>query len=614
MFSTNSPKFNKVTSSTSGADASGKLKLRRCGPYTVPWSVRRRWLRHIKQHALFFQWVAAIAARHANSSYLIHKWGVPLMVSDASESGFGSFVSGPSHITPLSQIEEDDGDEIVKLLTNLPGVKVEDVLGTRQLFAQTAADPSNLPWMPSLLWPAHPPLPTVSRWWTPSLCTTMTAAMASDRATYPKGYGPQRMSGTSMKVAIFESTASLERRIIYPAGSDGNHKNQDVKQIASIPIELEQQIAAVENYSAVLPSRPFRQELENFPQEYSLCETAVEVISAWEGGGVKESIDGFRNSISSSPLRWRPKAIIDVGGGNGTMPWLAGHRMGTAHVINIERFVTPNNIGFDGGRRSDKDDDDAESNRNEELREVTQCGGLPIEIPHTGCLLRQLGYFPKSSLHNVGNMIVSDTKDSDSAGCDCCPTESDSPVRWCEYGPNRWSPRVLPYYRVVHKDIREVNWRSDVRFHDRDCIVMTKHLCGAGVDHLLRQMELQQFYPKYLFINSCCHMKSSFAEYINRRYLEESMCISSQEVYQCVSSRTSWLHQWDTADPKEVQLAEGLKWQERVGKCIEGLMDLGRVKWLRERGYSACIVEHVPSTVTPRNKLLIARRHDGLLV
>ena len=787
-------------------------KMRRIGNITVPWAVRRRWLRHIKHHSLFLQWVAFLARRHHRVTdpaaahvagvpatagtvgcakrspfavaceRIVNEWGVPFMVdtsdcaktvSSPSSCGprdyplstaaeVGRFVEGPCHINPFVALDEAKGDEappsctantttesaaaatksaaiatepaiaitsgdgiLVDLLTGLPNARAVNVYGTRQLYGA----PRDLPWMPSYMSSScssavadrdgdgaarsgggsgarndcYGYVPTASLWYSESFCEgALTAAIAADKRAYAgeKGYGPQVPAG--------QPFAEVVRAYHVKRAADcGSNSAADTVISASsisppadtMALFAEQQERAIAAFSVVLPSRPLRQELENFPQEHSLAETAFEVIAAWEGGGAlpiaararRATIanvmagtadgtsqraaaaaptsaaasgggdDGFRNSVSHSPLRWRPDVIIDVGGGNGCMPWAAGHRfgLGTTNVVNIERYVTANNIGFDGGMgppdvRQHHPNGKLTAFGGSTVREVATmdavaggegAGGSTIgtnerstadnvpfmsggveEIPHTGCYVSQLGHGVMPPSDEIGGGGAEEAfGESEAVTCPCCSGNggaSDAAaaagplLRWCQYGPHRWSPQQLPYYRVVHKDIREVTWRADVRYRSDKAAVITKHLCGAGVDHLLRSFELQQYYPKYLFINSCCHMKSSYAEYINPQYLNDTMGIYCEEVYRCVTSRTSWLQQWGEAartNAKVAALVRDLKWQHGAGKCIEGLMDEGRVRWLEERGYSAVMVEHVPSAVTPRNKLLIARRHDGLL-
>ena len=777
-------------------------KMRRIGNITVPWAVRRRWLRHVKHHSLFLQWVAFLARRHLRVTdpasahvagapaptasvggaerspfevaceRIVNEWGVPFMVdtsdcaktvsscgSSATEGprGYplptvaevGRFVEGPCHINPFVALDEAKDDEVpssttattstesapaattpaaaastegilVDLLTGLPNARAVNVYGTRQLYGA----PRDLPWMPSYMSSAsavtgaarlgggsgtqndcYGYVPTASLWYSESFCDgALTAAIAADKRAYAgeKGYGPQVPAGQPFAEVVrafhdVKRAADAEADTVISASSISLTPPKH-----TMALFAEQQERAIAAFSVVLPSRPLRQELENFPQEHSLAETAFEVIAAWEGGGalpiaararratianvmagaadgksqcvaaaplhstnsaaaLGSGDDGFRNSVSHSPLRWRPDVIIDVGGGNGCMPWAAGHRfgLGTTNVVNIERYVTANNIGFDGGMgppdvRQHHPNGKLTAFGGSTVREVATmdavaggegAGGSTIgtnerstadnvpfmsggveEIPHTGCYVSQLGHGVMPPSDEIGGGGAEEAfGESEAVTCPCCSGNggaSDAAaaagplLRWCQYGPHRWSPQQLPYYRVVHKDIREVTWRADVRYRSDKAAVITKHLCGAGVDHLLRSFELQQYYPKYLFINSCCHMKSSYAEYINPQYLNDTMGIYCEEVYRCVTSRTSWLQQWGEAartNAKVAALVRDLKWQHGAGKCIEGLMDEGRVRWLEERGYSAVMVEHVPSAVTPRNKLLIARRHDGLL-
>lgn len=45
-----------------------------------------------------------------------------------------------------------------------------------------------------------------------------------------------------------------------------------------------------------------------------------------------------------------------------------------------------------------------------------------------------------------------------------------------------------------------------------------------------------------------------------------------------------------------------------LGKKCKRLIDMGRLLWLRERGMQAKLVEYIADTVSPENKVLLAKR------
>jgi tRNA:m4X modification enzyme len=45
-----------------------------------------------------------------------------------------------------------------------------------------------------------------------------------------------------------------------------------------------------------------------------------------------------------------------------------------------------------------------------------------------------------------------------------------------------------------------------------------------------------------------------------------------------------------------------------LGKKCKRLIDMGRLLWLREKGMQAKLVEYIADTVSPENKVLLAKR------
>lgn len=157
-----------------------------------------------------------------------------------------------------------------------------------------------------------------------------------------------------------------------------------------------------------------------------------------------------------------------------------------------------------------------------------------------------------------------------------------------------------PYFRRVVSRIEDVDWRRDVGYVPHRSVFVSKHLCGSGIDALLRMCGEQHVWPRAMVLSSCCHHKSSYEDYISRTYLQ-GISVRSQDEFLTVARRSSWL------------ASERPLWMQRVGATAEALLDLGRVLWLRQRGYAAFSVVAMSSYVSPRNRMIVAWRRGGLL-
>jgi hypothetical protein len=209
------------------------------------------------------------------------------------------------------------------------------------------------------------------------------------------------------------------------------------------------------------------------------------------------------------------------------------------------------------------------------------------------------------------------------------------------------------------KSAQDVQWYKDVfgcldsvpppghqmSLWEDQTVMVSKHLCGSGIDHLLRSLERSNFWPRLLVLSSCCHNKSSPWEYVNHPYLQTLLQCDNQDNHQdwqTLTNKTSWLQE------------ERQPWMIQMATLLESLLDHGRVMWLREngnsklapsgreggswmasapareehdlsveehrflaegrkRGYACCRMEFVSSHITPRNKVLVAWRRGGLL-
>ena len=63
----------------------------------------------------------------------------------------------------------------------------------------------------------------------------------------------------------------------------------------------------------------------------------------------------------------------------------------------------------------------------------------------------------------------------------------------------------------------------------------------------------------------------------------------------------------DEADDGEMSKAE----KHEIGGMIKTLIDVGRLRWLNERGLSGRLVGYVDTGVSPENRLIVVSRGEG---
>jgi hypothetical protein len=53
-----------------------------------------------------------------------------------------------------------------------------------------------------------------------------------------------------------------------------------------------------------------------------------------------------------------------------------------------------------------------------------------------------------------------------------------------------------------------------------------------------------------------------------------------------------------------------INWTYVFADLVHYILDVGRVAWLRHRGYAAEVVEFAPHCVTPKNRAIVAVRNE----
>ena len=323
----------------------------------------------------------------------------------------------------------------------------------------------------------------------------------------------------------------------------------------------------IRSYTAFLPDRSHIHELENLPQEVAigelLCEAVAAAAAPAEGGtGGGAALD----------------CVVDVGGGNGFLAAQAAERL--------------------------------------------QCDGVIIDP-----------FFPAHAI-------------------DCCP-------RLWPDTPHRTHAATRRRY-TLHRTMalfRDVRWADVVPAVPARTALIAKHLCGSGVDEVLRHLEAQGCLPRILVLAPCCFNKISFDTYCNPAYLQQTMGIASEaglarvhrltdwnmSCYQstheallthggrkrqrCSKDATPTCDDCDLAKASEANASQAFSYERRSGprsivnsitcthafaRLVEGLLNYGRMSWLRSRGYKVQLVQYVPDVVTPKNMCLVAIRRSQL--
>lgn len=118
--------------------------------------------------------------------------------------------------------------------------------------------------------------------------------------------------------------------------------------------------------------------------------------------------------------------------------------------------------------------------------------------------------------------------------------------------------------------------------------IVAKHLCGDATDIILQ-------YPATEFgIALCCHSKSLGENYVNKAFIRQF----DTRLFKV----TSWQHCFGGTELNELQ-----RRQKEAGFKARQILDVGRLLWLRERGYEAGL-ERFCSDESGEQWLLWARK------
>ncbi|CAK9869504.1 unnamed protein product [Sphagnum jensenii] len=204
-------------------------------------------------------------------------------------------------------------------------------------------------------------------------------------------------------------------------------------------------------------------------------------------------------------------------------------------------------------------------------------------------------------------------------------------------------------------DIEDLNLQEVQSLQGCNFIAVSKHLCGPATDLSLRccihgaDSGLSNGTPNNegcregpgnpmldgLGIATCCHHLCQWSSYINKQFFH-NLGFSIQDFH-----AITWLTSWALSGTEEHGLTESGALMEAsdlpvdhahavphvsskprlseamnaidataravLGRKCKRLIDMGRLQWLTERGMQAKLVEYIAASVSPENRLLLAR-------
>lgn len=125
-------------------------------------------------------------------------------------------------------------------------------------------------------------------------------------------------------------------------------------------------------------------------------------------------------------------------------------------------------------------------------------------------------------------------------------------------------------------------------------VVIGKHLCGAATDIVLR------YNARAFGIALCCHAKSDGSLYCNPEYLANlTQKVSLRRLHRL----TCYQHCFGNS----TELTEKQRSLKTLGFKIRQMLDVGRLLYLRGRGYVCGLVRYCGQSLTGEQWLLWAR-------
>jgi hypothetical protein len=186
-------------------------------------------------------------------------------------------------------------------------------------------------------------------------------------------------------------------------------------------------------------------------------------------------------------------------------------------------------------------------------------------------------------------------------------------------------PGDRPYTRVV-ADVRYLAAKTIVPLKESKnggVVAITKHLCGGATDGSLIALcapPLDKFVGACC-LAPCCHQKTKKQQYCNIPFLEsQGFCKTHVGMRGGVQdndfrifgmlisiSRASDLKEWEYKQSRMLDLF-GFKRAQQLGRQARRLLEEGRMRYLRDRGFDVTLVRYCDASITGDNLAIVARR------
>ena len=209
------------------------------------------------------------------------------------------------------------------------------------------------------------------------------------------------------------------------------------------------------------------------------------------------------------------------------------------------------------------------------------------------------------------------------------------------------APGASPGTKVerLRVDIKDLDIAGVEAVKGRDVVVTGKHLCGSATDLALRcclantnggcdgdKSSAAACRVTGVALATCCHHRSEWRSYVNKPFLRDLGF--GRDDFPRLARMSSWAcdgaapgvgsvkrprspagdvdvdeHQQpiEEADDGEMSKAE----KHEIGGMIKTLIDVGRLRWLNERGLSGRLVGYVETGVSPENRLIVVSCGEG---
>ncbi|KAG6433395.1 hypothetical protein SASPL_105008 [Salvia splendens] len=175
-------------------------------------------------------------------------------------------------------------------------------------------------------------------------------------------------------------------------------------------------------------------------------------------------------------------------------------------------------------------------------------------------------------------------------------------------------------------------------------IAIGKHLCGPATDMTLRccirqhseengAFESQASYLRGVAIATCCHHLCQWKSYISKKYVSDMGF--TKDDFHAITWFTSWAVDADHGsdfpvidfstqleimtekkefllDSESCKVEDIVKNMQAIDRAVLGYMckdiiDAARLMWVKEQGLKCELVKYVPITISPENRVLMAK-------